>query len=366
VPTGTVQFVVDGSNFGAPVAVNATGHAVSLPDTFLSGASHTVKAVYTNSDGNFLGSNSTNLTQTVQQVAVEPDPSNPTLTDLFIGSNGATSNDQVQVNPAGSSSTGSAGVKVQTTLNGSNTQTTYSQSFSTIYVFLQGGNDNVQLANTLTINAVVSARNGNDNVVLGNGNNTVTLGNGNDTVTLGNGNNTVMLGNGNDTVTLGNGNDNVTVGNGNDNVTLGNGSNVIQAGTGNDNIQAGTGTNMVTAGAAGSTGNIQVQLGNGPTDNVTLLGNGNDQVQVGNGNNDSVSITGNGNDQVHVGNGNNDSVSITGNGNDQVQVGNGTGDFVSIAGNGNENVQTGTGTGQLKIRGTGHKTLNLGSGWTQI
>jgi len=59
-------------------------------------------------------------------------------------------------------------------------------------------------------------------------------------------------------------------------------------------------------------------------------------------------------------------VSITGNGNDQVKVGNGTGGYVSIMGNGNENVQTGTGTGQLKIRGTGHKTLNLGSGWTQI
>ncbi len=350
VPTGTVQFVVDGNNFGAPVAVNAIGHAVSLPDTFLSGASHTVQADYTNSDGNFTGSNSTNLTQTVQTVAVEPDPSNPALTDLFIGSPGATSNDQIQVNPVGSSSTGSTGVKVQTSLNGVNTQTTYSQSFTNIYAFLQGGNDNVQLASTLTINAIVTAGNGNDNVTLGNGNNTVTLGNGND------------------------------------NVTAGNGNNVVLAGTGNDNIQAGTGTNTVTAGAVGSTGNIQVQLGNGANNLVTLLGNGNDQVQVGNGAGDDASITGNGNDQVklgdgagdnasitgngndliQVGNGNNDKASIAGNGNDQIQVGNGTGDSVSLVGNGNDNVQTGTGSGTVHIAGTGKKTLNLGKGWTQI
>ena len=149
VPTGSVQFVVDGSNFGSPVALDAAGHAVSLPDRFLSGASHTFQAVYTNIDGNFIGSNSTTLTQTVQTVAVEPDPSNPALTDLFIGSNGTTSNDQIQVNPVGTSNTGSTGVQVQTTLNGVNTQTTYSQSFATIYAFLQGGNDNVQLANTI-------------------------------------------------------------------------------------------------------------------------------------------------------------------------------------------------------------------------
>ena len=208
--------------------MNATGLALSLPDTFLSGASHTVKAVYTNIDGNFLGNNSTNLTQTVQTVAVEPDPSNPTLTDLFIGSNGATSNDTILVNPVGSSNTGSTGVTVQTTLNGVTVKTTYSQSFSTIYAFLQNGSENVQLANTLTINTVVTAGNGNDNVQLGNGNNVVTLGNGNDNIQAGSGSNTVMAGNGND------------------NIQAGSGSNTVMAGNGNDNVQAGSGSNTVT------------------------------------------------------------------------------------------------------------------------
>ena len=551
VPTGTVQFVVDGITFGAPVPVGPTGQAVSLPDIFLSGASHIVQAVYTNSDGNFIGSQSTNLTQTVQQIAVEPDPSNPALTDLFFGSNGANSSDTILVNPVGSGNTGSTGVKIQTALNGVKTQVTYNQSFWDIYIFLQGGNDTIQFADSLTISSMIAAGNGNDNVTLGNGNNTVTLGNGNDnvqvgnedlnwfsnwrnqwcgdiptgsgnnSVTLGNGNdnvrlsngsntvtlgngwgnvqagdgsNTVKVGNGNDYIQLGNGNNmvagtgndwvqlgngnntvtlgdgcdiiqvgngsntvtagngkdfvqlgnqcqgwcenwggniqtgsnivtlgngkdyvqagnghnNVTVGNGDDTVQLGNGNNTVIAGSGNDNISAGDGTNKVTAGTIGSTGTIQVQLGNGAGNLVTLYGNGNDQVQggnganntviiagngndqvnlgdgasdmvtitdtgkgndqvqVGNGNGDSVSILGNGtgNDQVQVGNGNGDSVSITGNGNETVKVGNGTGDSVTITGNGNETVQTGKGTGQVTITGTGKRTLNLGKGWT--
>ena len=211
----------------------------------------------TNSVGNtnFVTSNNS-LTQVVQPIATEPDPSNPTLTDLFIGSAGATTNDQVQVSPVGSSNTGSTGVNVQTRLNGVNTQTPYSGS--TIYVFLQNGNETVTMASTLTINAFVTATgNGNDNVTLGNGNNTVTLlGGGNDNVTAGNGNNTVTLGNGNENVQLGDGSNVVVEGNGNDNVTAGNGNNLIVgglgivAGRGHDTIKVGNGTNILIAGSA--------------------------------------------------------------------------------------------------------------------
>src|SRR6202030_1476516 len=129
-----------------------------------------------------------------------------------------------QINPIGSSNTGSTGVQIQTQLNGVKTTTNYNQVFSSVNIYVQNGNDNVQLANTLTINAVVTAGNGNDNVQLGNGNN------------------------------------------------------VVLAGTGNDNIQAGNGANTVTAGAAGSIGNDTVTVGNGANNAVTLLGNGNDQV----------------------------------------------------------------------------------------
>ncbi len=224
----------------------------------------------------------------------------------------------------------------------------------------QGGNGN----NTVTAgdgNDQVQLGDGNNTVTLGAGNNTVTAGDGNDQVQLGDGNNTVTLGAGNNTVTAGDGNDQVQLGDGNNTVTLGAGNNTVTAGDGNDQVQLGDGTNTVTLGA----GNDQVQAGNGNND-VSITGNGNDQVTLGNGNNDNVQLVGNGNDQIQVGNGNNDNASIAGNGNDQVKVGNGNNGYVSIMGNGNENVQTGTGTGQLKIRGTGQQTLNLGSGWTQI
>ena len=242
---------------------------------------------------------------------------------------GGNTNDQLNITPIGASQTGSTGIKVNGQLDNVNINNQiYTQAFSTIYVIGLGGNDNIQIARSLTITAVINAGNGNDNIQLGAGSNTVTLGNGNDNIQLGNGNdNAVTLGNGNDNIQLGNGNDNaVTLGNGNDNV----------------------------------------QLGNGNEDSLTIIGNGNDQVQAGNGNYDFVSITGNGNDQIQLGDGNNDFVSIIGDGNDHVQVGNGTNDFVSLLGNGNDGVKTGNGSGQVHVLSAGHNKLQLGHGWTQI
>jgi hypothetical protein len=387
VPTGTVQFIVDGTDFGAPMPVTATGQEISLPDAFLSGASHTVKAVYTNIDGDFIGSASTTLTQTLQQVAIEPDPSNPTLTDLFIGSNGATSNDTFLVNPAGKSSTGSTGVNVQAMLNGVFTQTTYPESFSSIDIFLQNGNDDVQFATSLTMNAMITAGNGNDFVLAGNGNAAVSLGSGNDTVQLGNGADTVTLGGRNDYVSAGNGNDTVSAGSGNDTVQLGSGADVITLGAGNDYVSAGNGNDTVTISAgthsdivqlgngndtvtAGS-GNDTVQLGGG-TDVITLsagndyvsAGNGNDTVTAGSGN-DTVQLgggsdtiqLGDGNDFVSAGNGT-DNVT-TGNGNDTIQLGNGS--DVIIEGNGNDFVSAGDGA-DLVVAGLGQHTVQLGNG----
>ncbi len=234
-------------------------------------------------------------------------------TQLWIVGGTTTTNDSVQVSPAGSSTTGSTGVQVQATLNGVSTSIKYSQSLSTLDIFLYGGNDNVQLAASLTVNATMSAGNGNDNVQLGNGNNSVTLG------------------------------------------------------TGNDNVQAGSGTNIISAGAAGSKGNDNIHLGNGNNNSVTLLGNGNSTVQIGNGNFSSVVLTGDGNDNIQLGNGNNESVALTGNGNDNVQIGNGNNDSVTLLGNGNDNVQTGNGTGNtLKRSGTGNDNARLGNGWSEI
>jgi Ca2+-binding RTX toxin-like protein len=92
---------------------------------------------------------------------------------------------------------------------------------------LFNGNENIELARSLTIAAVVSAGNGNNNIELGNGNNTVTLGNGNDNIELGNGNNVVVEGNGHDEVQAGNGNSLIVGGLGKHTIQLGNGSNIL-------------------------------------------------------------------------------------------------------------------------------------------
>src|SRR5262249_43417783 len=63
-PTGTVQFVVDGANFGSAVAL--VNGAASSPSTSLFGAgSHTVKAQYSG-DSNY-ASNTGSYTQVVKQ-----------------------------------------------------------------------------------------------------------------------------------------------------------------------------------------------------------------------------------------------------------------------------------------------------------
>ncbi|MHB1423853.1 MAG: beta strand repeat-containing protein [Gemmataceae bacterium] len=172
---------------------------------------------------------------------------------------GTSTNDHVQIDPVGASNTGSTGVKVDANLNHVHTTTTYNQPFTALHILLYGGNDNIQLANTLTITATISAGNGNDNLQLDNGNNIVTLGNGNDNVQAGDGNNTITVGNGNDNVQLGNGDNTIATGNGNDKVQVGNGNNVIVTGNGNNNIQAGNSDNLIAAGL----GHHNVQVGNG-------------------------------------------------------------------------------------------------------
>ncbi|MCY2992120.1 MAG: Ig-like domain repeat protein, partial [Planctomycetota bacterium] len=64
-PTGTVQFQIDGSNAGLPVAV--TDGAAAYSTATLVAGSHTVVAVYSG-DGNFTGSTAASFTQSVGTV----------------------------------------------------------------------------------------------------------------------------------------------------------------------------------------------------------------------------------------------------------------------------------------------------------
>ena len=315
-PSAIAYFTPLGSN-QLNAAANVPGTFVYTPPagTQLGAGTHTLSAKFTPSDSTEF----TAATATVQVVVLGPGVSVVGSQLYIVG--GTSSCDQVQVNPAGCSNTCSTGVKIDADLNGVITQATYGNSFTTIAIFLQGGNDTIQLASSLTISAVVTAGNGNDNVQLGNGANTTTLGNGNDNIQAGNGSNTVMAGSGNDNVQLGNGANTITLGNGNDNIQAGNGSNTVMAGSGNDNVQ----------------------LGNDSYDNVTL-GNGNDNVQIGNGSYQTV-VLGNGNDNVQLGNGSDDDVTV-GTGNDNIQIGNGNNNtvFLPAKSEGHYNIKFGNGS----------------------
>jgi Ca2+-binding RTX toxin-like protein len=173
-------------------------------------------------------------------------------TEVFIVG-GQTSSDQILVLPAGSSQTGSTGVQVKAVLNQVPTTMTFNQPLTGLEIFGYSGNDNIGLFPTLTLPAVVSAGDGNDNVGAGNAPITLSLGNGNDGVLLGDGNNNVTLGSGNDTVGLGNGNNVVLTGNGNTTIQAGNGDNLIAAGLGHHTVKAGNGSNILIDGTVSLT-----------------------------------------------------------------------------------------------------------------
>jgi len=68
-PTGSVQFSLDGVPFGAPVPLSGSGAAATATSgatatLSVSGSPHTIKAVYTNTDGSFSGSSGT-MSQTI-------------------------------------------------------------------------------------------------------------------------------------------------------------------------------------------------------------------------------------------------------------------------------------------------------------
>jgi uncharacterized protein (TIGR03118 family) len=212
------------------------------------------------------------------QVAPAPGPSVEGNALWLVG--GDHTNDQVDIEPVGSSNTGSTGIRVRGQLDGVDLNKLYNPAPSMIYLVGFNGNENIHEAKTLTISTNVNEGSGNDDIRLGSGDNTVVAGSGNDYVRLGNGNDAIALGNGNDNVQAGNGNNVVTAGNGNDNVRLGNGNNLVTLGNGNDNVRVGNGNNVVVAGS----GNNNIRAGNG--DNLIVGGlGGHNNIQAGNGNN---------------------------------------------------------------------------------
>ncbi|PYU05528.1 MAG: hypothetical protein DMG33_10600, partial [Acidobacteria bacterium] len=79
--TGTVQFVIDGSNFGSPVTLSG-GTATSGATASLSQGTHTVTAMYSG-DTNFSTSASANFTQTVNKANTSTTVSSSASTSVF-------------------------------------------------------------------------------------------------------------------------------------------------------------------------------------------------------------------------------------------------------------------------------------------
>ena len=216
-PTGTVSFTDNGNPVSGctnvPVVVAATtSTAQCVSPVYPLPASHPITAAYTNSDGNFTGSQDS-LTQVVNL-------------------------------PAGCSGT-------YNTIIGNPSSPTIKGTNKNDYIYAFGAN--------YTINA-------------GQGSDCIVAGDGNNTITAGNNNNVIVAGNGTNTITAGNGDNQITVGNGSNNkITGGNGDNTVVLGTGaNNTVTLGNGANTITITTPGN--HDAITVGNGH--NTAYLGGG--------------------------------------------------------------------------------------------
>ena len=92
-PTGSLQFVIDGVNYGS--SVKLLGATASITDTSLGAGTHTIAAIYTNTDGQFLDSNGAltggvtilkdHLTVTASSLSMSYGNVVPTLDDTITG-----------------------------------------------------------------------------------------------------------------------------------------------------------------------------------------------------------------------------------------------------------------------------------------
>ena len=240
-PSGTVQFLLNGTAFDAPVPLSSAGTAGATITRSQLG-NYTVTAVY-GGDGNYQTSTSNAVAGQVLGPGVYT-----VGTYLFVI--GADTNDSISLAPLGNASDGSTGLSITATLNRASLKVKSNDPFTAITILGYGGNDTITLATSLRLPTRIVESNGNDSITAGDADVSVTAGNGNNNVTLGNGNNNVTLGNGNNNVALGNGSNVVIEGTGNNNVTLGNGANLAVGGLGQHTITAGNGNNILIDGSA--------------------------------------------------------------------------------------------------------------------
>src|SRR5207248_11120158 len=119
-------------------------------------------------------------TQTVQTVALEPDPVNPALTDLFVGATSGSGRIQITLKKR----------EITVNLHDGNAPTTVPLAgLNALVVFAQGSNQTIDVDQKLVLPAFLFAGNGSSVQINGGGGPTVEVGGsgGNDQLQAGNG-----------------------------------------------------------------------------------------------------------------------------------------------------------------------------------
>jgi Ca2+-binding RTX toxin-like protein len=198
---------------GSPVQTVTGGSSVVVTHAFATEGTDNVTVTATDKDGGV--STSVSQSVTIQAVALENDPLHPGQLVLAVG--GTAKNDNIVLVPNGNS--GAIKVLIQ-----GRSQGIFSGE-QRIEVFAGDGNDNVQLAGSIKMDAWLDGGNGNDRLHGAKGNDVLLGGAGRDWLDGGQGNDVLVGGDGNDFL-LGQSGDDILIG--------GAGADVLNGGPGDD------------------------------------------------------------------------------------------------------------------------------------
>jgi hypothetical protein len=193
-PTGTVQFQIDGTNFGSPVSLNG-GLATSPATSGLSASAHTVTASYSG-DTNFSGSTAVMIqnVNAVQNVALMPDPLNSTLMDLVVV--GTSGDDHIQIQGNADGKTIHVNLE-ETNPDHFKYQADYAtSSLFRLIIYGGGGDDHIEVDNKVLLPALLFAGAGKDHIQAGGGPTVIVGGSGDDQLEGGAGNDILIAGSG--------------------------------------------------------------------------------------------------------------------------------------------------------------------------
>src|SRR5208337_4724081 len=158
--TGSIQFEIDGSNFGSPVAL-VNGSATSAAISSLSVASHTVSALYTSNSADFMASTgSTSITvEAATQLNIQSVVNNAPSAGGSVTLQTTSSSDVSTAVQAVNGANPSSPVTVTLDLGGASTSpTTAFEASSNVQVDLTSSSGNATVSNaTVTSGTVVVA-----------------------------------------------------------------------------------------------------------------------------------------------------------------------------------------------------------------